>query len=46
MDLVLDALYGPIYMRFLIRHTTPTEAFIDDLCTLIIGGAQILERNA
>ncbi len=40
MDLILDALYGPIYMRFLIRHSTPTEVFIDELCRMVIGGAK------
>jgi AcrR family transcriptional regulator len=39
MDLLLDALYGPIYMRFLIRHDELTPAFIDQLCRLVLGGA-------
>jgi AcrR family transcriptional regulator len=39
MDLILDSLYGPIYMRFLIRHDTLTPAFTDQLCRLVLGGA-------
>ena len=40
MDLILDSLYGPIYMRFLIRHDNLTPDFVDDLCQLILDGAQ------
>lgn len=40
MDLLLDSLYGPIYMRFLIRHDSLTPDFIDNLCELILGGAR------
>jgi AcrR family transcriptional regulator len=40
MDLTLDALYGPIYMRFLIRHTELNEHFADELCELVLSGAQ------
>ena len=40
MDLLLDSLYGPIYMRFLIRHQKLTPAFVDHLCELVLGGAQ------
>lgn len=39
MDLVLDSLYGPIYMRFLIRHDKLTPEFIDGLCRLVLDGA-------
>jgi AcrR family transcriptional regulator len=42
LDLVLDSLYGPIYMRFLIRHDKLDESFVDDLCQLIFSG---LERQ-
>ncbi len=37
-DLLLDALYGPIYMRFLIGHSALTPAFVDDLCDLVFAG--------
>jgi AcrR family transcriptional regulator len=39
MDLLLDSLYGPIYMRFLIRHDRLTPDFVDNLCELVLGGA-------
>ena len=35
LDLLLDSLYGPIYMRFLIRHSKLDEGFADDLCKLV-----------
>src|SRR5271166_1740678 len=31
LDLLLDSLYGPIYMRFLIRHDKLTPDFVDGL---------------
>jgi len=37
-DLILDSLYGPIYMRFLIRHDELTEDFADQLCALVLNG--------
>ncbi len=40
LDLTLDALYGPIYMRFLIRHSELEERFADELCELVLRGAQ------
>jgi len=40
LDLVLDSLYGPIYMRFLIRHEKLTTDFVDGLCDLVLGGAR------
>ncbi len=42
LDLVLDSLYGPIYMRFLIRHDKLDENFVDDLCQLILSGLKKL----
>ncbi len=39
MDLLLDSLYGPIYMRFLIRHAKLTADFVDHLCELVLAGA-------
>lgn len=38
MDLTLDSLYGPIYMRFLIRHDELNESFVDALCALVLRG--------
>jgi AcrR family transcriptional regulator len=40
MDLLLDSLYGPIYMRFLIRHRKLTPDFVDRLCKLVLGGTR------
>lgn len=40
MDLLLDSLYGPIYMRFLIRHDKLTGDFVDRLCRLVLAGAR------
>lgn len=39
-DLILDSLYGPIYMRFLIQHDRLTPDFVDRLCALVLGGAR------
>jgi AcrR family transcriptional regulator len=44
MDLLLDSLYGPIYMRFLIRHDSLTPEFVNGLCGLVLSGAR--PRNA
>src|ERR1700691_28672 len=40
LDLLLDSLYGPIYMRFLIRHDKLTPGFVDRLCRLVLAGAR------
>ncbi|HEV2401902.1 MAG TPA: TetR/AcrR family transcriptional regulator [Candidatus Sulfotelmatobacter sp.] len=40
LDLLLDSLYGPIYMRFLIRHDQLSAEFVDRLCALILRGAR------
>lgn len=45
LDLLLDSLYGPIYMRFLIGHDTLTPAFVDNLCRLVLGGARPYAKN-
>jgi AcrR family transcriptional regulator len=38
LDLILDSLYGPIYMRFLIRHDKLDESFADEICRLVLEG--------
>ncbi|HKM48505.1 MAG TPA: TetR/AcrR family transcriptional regulator [Terriglobales bacterium] len=43
LDLILDSLYGPIYMRFLIRHDKLDEGFADEICGLVLEG---LKRRA
>jgi len=45
LDLVLDSLYGPIYMRFLIRHDKLDEAFADDLCALVLKALKPLPHT-
>jgi AcrR family transcriptional regulator len=45
MDLLLDSLYGPIYMRFLIRHDRLTPGFVDQLCRLVLSGARSRGRR-
>ncbi|HEV3513334.1 MAG TPA: TetR/AcrR family transcriptional regulator [Candidatus Sulfotelmatobacter sp.] len=40
LDFLLDSLYGPIYMRFLIQHNRLTLQFVDRLCALVLGGAR------
>jgi AcrR family transcriptional regulator len=37
MDLLLDSLYGPIYMRFLIQHGDLTSEFVEGLCEMALG---------
>jgi AcrR family transcriptional regulator len=44
LNLLLDSLYGPIYMRFLIRHDKLTPDFVDSLCELVLGGARPRQR--
>jgi AcrR family transcriptional regulator len=39
LDLVLDLLYGAIYMRFLIRHDELSDEYVDDVCRVILQGA-------
>jgi AcrR family transcriptional regulator len=39
LDLVLDILYGAIYMRFLIRHDELSERYISEVCRLVLDGA-------
>lgn len=43
-DLLLDSLYGPIYMRFLIQHNRLTADFVDRLCALVLGGVRPRRR--
>ncbi|SRR6266404_5564104 len=44
LDLVLDSLYGPIYMRFLIRHDKLDEGFADAICALVLKGLKRSNR--
>jgi AcrR family transcriptional regulator len=45
LDLVLDSLYGPIYMRFLIRHDKLDESFADEICALVLKGLKCRPRG-
>jgi hypothetical protein len=40
LDIILDSLYGPIYMRFLIRHAELSPNFADRLSELVLRGAR------
>ncbi len=46
LDLLLDSLYGPIYMRFLIQHDRLTPDFTNRLCSLVLRGARPLRRSS
>jgi AcrR family transcriptional regulator len=39
LDLVLDTLYGAIYMRFLIRHAQLSESYVESVCRMVLDGA-------
>jgi len=39
LDLVLDILYGSIYMRFLIRHAELSESYVERVCRMVLDGA-------
>ena len=39
LDLVLDTLYGAIYMRFLIRHDELSEHYVNEVCRMVLEGA-------
>ena len=39
LDLTLDALYGALYMRFLIRQSGLTEVYVDEVVGLVMDGA-------
>jgi AcrR family transcriptional regulator len=45
MNLLLDSLYGPIYMRFLIRHDSLTPAFVEGICELAFGRSYALKSS-
>src|ERR1035437_4253433 len=46
LDLLLDVLYGAIYMRFLIRHDQLSEEYIADVCRLVLKGAAKTGRHS
>lgn len=40
LDVLVDALYGPIFHRMLSRHAPPTDAFVNRLIDLVLEGAR------
>ena len=38
LDLVLDALYGPLYYRFLVKNEPPSQKYAEALAALVIQG--------
>ena len=38
LDVLLDSLYGSVYMRLIIRHDALNDEFIDTLCEQVIRG--------
>src|SRR5271169_1336324 len=49
LDLVLDVLYGAMYMRFLIRHDELSESYVRAVCRTVLGNVsanlQATKRN-
>ena len=45
LDLILDSLYGPIYMRFLIRHDKLDETFADEICGLVLKSPKCQQQR-
>jgi len=46
LNLLLDSLYGPIYMRFLIQHDRLTGDFVDRLSALVLGAVRPRRKAA
>jgi AcrR family transcriptional regulator len=38
IDLAMDALYGPFYLRFLVKHLPLDDSFVDQLCDSVFDG--------
>ena len=38
LDFILDSLYGPIYLRFIIRHDKLEDRLADEICALVLKG--------
>lgn len=45
LDLVLDTLYGAIYMRFLIRHSELSERYVEEVCHMVLEGSIAIGFN-
>ncbi len=46
LDLVLDTLYGAMYMRFLIRHDELGESYVDAVCRLVLEHAATAAQHS
>jgi len=44
LDLVLDALYGPLYYRFLVKNEPPSQKYAEALAEMVIQGLAANER--
>lgn len=45
LDLVLDTLYGAMYMRFLISHTELSERYVEEVCRMVLEGSVAVGLN-
>ena len=45
LDLVLDTLYGAMYMRFLIRHTELSKRYVEEVCRMVLEGSVAIGFN-
>jgi AcrR family transcriptional regulator len=45
LDLVLDTLYGAMYMRFLIRHAELSERYVEEVCRMVLQGTVAIHFN-
>lgn len=45
LNVVLDAIYGPLYYRLLIGHEVLTEEFADQIANLVLAGIKTLPQN-
>jgi AcrR family transcriptional regulator len=41
LDLILDALYGPMYMRFVLKHDPLTDDFVSEICDLVMDSVAV-----
>jgi AcrR family transcriptional regulator len=44
-DVLLDILYGALYMRFLMQHRRLSASYVRQVCSLVLGGAIVAEAD-
>lgn len=44
IDLILDAMYGPLHFLLMVRHGKPSQAYADDLASVLLRGFVPRER--